>query len=312
VTAACTLVTGAGGFIGRALALSLSAGGENVVATVRPGSRAAASLPRQIEVIPCDLTDARALRALVSRTRPTRCVHAAAIGARRRCLDLDLLLDSNVRATAVLADALADVGAERLVTIGSSSEYGTPAGPMSESLAAEPLDLYGVSKLAGGAVAGAIGRARGLAVLHLRLFSVYGPGEAPERLVSALVHALAARRPIDLSEGRQVRDFIFVDDVVGAVRRALAAPARACDTLNVGTGVETSVRELALLACRIADADEALLRFGVLPERGDERVSYRADTRKASTVLGWSATTTLAAGLRTTFEIVRRESRLAA
>ncbi|HEY1479683.1 MAG TPA: NAD(P)-dependent oxidoreductase [Gaiellales bacterium] len=307
-----TLLTGAGGFCGRAIAAALCARGDDVVATIRPGSSAAVQLPRGVEVVECELADPAALRALVSRVRPSRCVHAAAAGARARCDDIDLLLATNVRATAALAEALADVGAARLVTLGSSSEYGSPAGAMTEAAAARPDDLYGVSKLAAGLAAHAIGRARGLETVHLRLFSVYGPGEAPARLIASLVRALAARQPVPLTTGHQVRDFVYVADAADAVLRALSAPVEGGSTFNVGSGRETSVREIALLACRVAGVDESLLRFGALPARGDERRSWCANTREAADVLGWRARTPLAEGLRRTFAALGDELAMAA
>ena len=306
------LVTGAGGFCGRAIAAALAAGGHQVVGTIRPGTRAAALLLEGVELIECDMTDAVAIAGLVSRVRPDRCVHAAAAGARARCDDLDLLLRTNVSSAVALATSLADCGATRLVTLGSSSEYGTPLGAMSESAIAAPDDLYGISKLAQGLATHAIGHERDLQTMHLRLFSVYGPGEAPERLVASVVRAIAERRPIALTGGRQVRDFVFIDDVVDATLHALFTPTPDAGTFNVGTGIETSIRELAVVACGLAGADAALLQFGALPYRSDERFSWRADTRKAASELGWRATTTLRGGLSSTLAAARVELRVVA
>jgi nucleoside-diphosphate-sugar epimerase len=312
VTRARILVTGAGGFCGSAIAAALARRGHDVVGTVRPGRRAFAPALAQVEIAECDLTNHAATSRLISRVRPDHCVHAAAAGARGPCHDLDLLLRTNVVATARLVEALADVGARRIVTLGSSSEYGTPVGAMAESSTASPDDLYGVSKLAGGLAAHAMGRARGIETTNLRLFSVYGPGEAPERLVPSLMRAIAERRPVALTGGRQVRDFIFIDDVVDATLHALFTPAPTTGTFNVGTGIETSVRELAQLACALAGGDTSLLQFGKLPYRAGERFTWRADTRLATQELGWQATTSLKAGLSCTLAACRDDLRLAA
>jgi UDP-glucose 4-epimerase len=312
VTRSRVLVTGAGGFCGNAIAAALARRGHDVIATVRPGRRGFAPPLSQVEIVECDLTNHGAISRLISRVQPDRCVHAAAAGARGPCDDLDLLLRTNVAATARLVEALADVGARRIVTLGSSSEYGTPVGAMAETMTPSPDDLYGVSKLAAGLAAQAMGRARGLETTHLRLFSVYGPGEAPERLVPSLMRAIAERRPVALTGGRQVRDFVFIDDVVDATLHALFAPAPTGGTFNVGTGVETSVRELAQLACGLAGGDTSLLEFGKLPYRVGERFAWRADTRLATHELGWEATTSLKAGLSSTLAACRDDLRLAA
>ena len=198
------------------------------------------------------------------------------------------------------------------MTLGSSSEYGTPRGAMSESTVPAPDDVYGISKLAAGLAAQAIGRRSDLQTLHLRLFSVYGPGEAPERLVASVVRAIAGRRAIALTAGRQVRDFVFIEDVVDATLHALFTPAPATGTFNVGTGIETSIRELALIACGLAGADPGLLQFGALPYRDDERFSWRADTSRAANELGWRATTTLGGGLSHTLAAALAEQQVAA
>jgi UDP-glucose 4-epimerase len=306
------LVTGAGGFCGRAITAALVAGGHDVVATVRPGSVARTLPDANVELVECDMTDGQAIARLVARVRPERCVHAAAAGARARCDDLDLLLRTNVGSTVALAESLAGCDATRLVTLGSSSEYGTPLGAMSESAVAAPDDLYGVSKLAAGLAAHAVGRIHDLETMHLRLFSVYGPGEAPGRLVASVVRAIAERRPIELTGGRQVRDFVFIDDVVDATLHALFSDTPDAGTFNIGTGIETSIRELALTACGLAGADSAILRFGALPYRSDERFTWRADTTRTAALLGWRATTTLRTGLSSTLAAVRDELRIPA
>jgi nucleoside-diphosphate-sugar epimerase len=290
------LVTGAGGLCGNAIAAALAARGHEVIATVRPSRRSLARPLAQVELAECDLTDRGSIERLVARVRPERCVHAAAAGAQGTCDDLDRLLLTNVTATAALVTALAEGGAERVVTLGSSREYGTGDGL--------PDDLYGISKLAGGLAAGSIARRSELDCVHLRLFSVYGPGETPRRLVASLLRAVTARTPLELADGGEVRDFVFVDDVVEATLHALFTPTATAGTFDVGTGIGTSIRQLA----RLAGADAELVRFG----RDDDRPGRYADTRTTAAQLGWHAATTLRAGLSATLDALRAEPRLAA
>ena len=211
---------------------------------------------------------------------------------------------ANAMAPAHLARALAASGAQRLVTAGSSSEYGTVDGPMDEARACQPDDVYGVSKLAGGMLARNVGRDAGLETSHLRLFSVYGPEEDPRRLVASVVHSLLARSPIELTPGDQVRDFVYVGDVAEALLTAALAPAADGLTVNVGTGLQTTVRELCLRLADLTDGHD-LLRFGALPYRAGERFQWRAATEHAQRSLGWRARTSLDDGLRLTVEAAR-------
>jgi nucleoside-diphosphate-sugar epimerase len=300
------LVTGASGFVGAAVVRHALARDLRVTALVGPRSRVARLEPflGDIDLVRADITDAGALAATASAARPDACIHLAAAGAVVREDDLDLLLAANAAAPAVLARALAGVGCRRLVTAGSSSEYGPVEGPMDEALACAPDDPYGVTKLAGGLLAHVVGRSLGLETVHLRLFSVYGPGEDPRRLVMSVVRSLLAGRRMELTPGGQVRDFVYVDDVAEAVVAAALRPGVGGVTANVGTGVQTSVRELCLIAASIAGGQE-LLRFGARPYREGERFHWRAATEHAERALGWRARTSLEDGLRRTIDAER-------
>jgi nucleoside-diphosphate-sugar epimerase len=308
------LVTGASGFVGAAVVRLAVCRGLRVTALVSPRSRLDRLAPcaDDLAIVRADIADAGALNAAVAAARPDACVHLAAAGAVERCDDLDVLMAVNALAPARLARALADAGCRRLVTAGSSSEYGTPAGPMDEREACDPDDPYGVAKLAGGLLARVVARDHGLETAHLRLFSVYGPGEDPRRLVASVVHALLRGRAVDLTPGEQVRDFVFVDDVAEALLGATVAPGVDGLTANLGTGVQTTVRDLCLRLADLAGADPALLRFGARPYRDGERFAWRAATERAQRGLGWRARTALEDGLRRTVDAQRWAAELRA
>ena len=308
VTGRRLLVTGASGFVGAAVVRLAVQRGHTVIALVGPRSDLARleSVRREIEVARVDITDGRALSEAVGLAAPDACVHLAARGAVVREDDLTTLLAANAAAPAALAQALAaaGAGADRLVTAGSSSEYGSVRGAMDEASAARPDDFYGVAKLAGGLLARIVGAQCGLETVHLRLFSVYGPGEDRRRLVPSMIDALLGARPLALTPGEQVRDFVYVDDVAEALLEATYRPGLDGHTLNVGTGVQTSVRQLGAI---VADqlGGHQLLRFGERPYRPDERFSWRAGTVLTERTLGWTAGTPLAEGIARTIEASR-------
>jgi nucleoside-diphosphate-sugar epimerase len=182
---------------------------------------------------------------------------------------------------------------------------------MDEALACDPDDPYGVSKLAGGLLARVVGRSFGIETAHMRLFSVYGPGEDQRRLVASVINSLVGGLPIDLTPGGQVRDFVYVDDVADALLTAAFKPGIDGVTANVGTGVETTVRDLCLRAAAITGGPE-LLRFGARPYRDGERFHWRAATEHAERTLGWTARTSLDEGLRLSIDAVRTELALEA
>jgi UDP-glucose 4-epimerase len=296
------LVTGAAGFVGGAVARLGVARGLDVVAAVGPHSHLdrLAPVAREVEVVRMDVTDADAVAATVSGARPDVCVHLVAAGAVVREDDLNLLLATNAHAPARLAGELARVGCSRLVTAGSSSEYGTVKGPMDEAAACDPDDPYGVAKLAGGLLARVVARQHGLESAHLRLFSVYGPGEDPRRLVPTVIRDLLARRPVALTPGGQVRDFVYVDDVVAANLAALgvSVPTGETSIFNVGTGRATSVNDIWRVIEHIAQP--RVTAYHEPARSGDVRRSV-LDASRAARGLGWRPAVPIEDGLARTW-----------
>jgi nucleoside-diphosphate-sugar epimerase len=302
VTAARVLVTGAAGFVGSAVVAEFVRRGHRVTAAVRPGSDPHRLEPLwgAIDLHQADLRDPDAVERLVWKSRPELCIHLAAAGAVTRCDDLDEVVAANTLAPLALGRALERSGCGRLVTAGSSSEYGPAAGPMDEAHLPDPDDVYGAAKLAGMVLLRAAARTWNMRVAHLRLFSVYGPGEDPRRLVMSVLLALRTGAPIDLTPGGQVRDFVYVDDVARAFVAAGERDIASGIVVNVGSGAEVTVQRLAVTAAAVVGADPSLLRFGARPYRLGERFAWRASTDLAAEVLGWRATTPLGAGLAAT------------
>ena len=270
------VVTGAGGFVGSAVARALAASGADVVAVTRPGGDPS-RLPDGVERLELDLAEVDAAAVAIAGAGGDVCIHVAAAGAVVREPSRERLIRVNALFPHALARELARSGCRRLVTAGSSSEYGPVDGPMREELAAAPDDLYGATKLAGALMARAVGLEEGLETVHLRLFSVYGPGEDERRLIASVARALVEGRPIDLTEGEQVRDFVYVDDVAEAFLAAARAPGASGEIVNVGSGRQLSAREACLALAEAAGADPALLRFGAIPHRTPPVLSWQAD-----------------------------------
>ena len=157
-------------------------------------------------------------------------------------------------------------------------------------------------------MASALANSSGTSFRLLRLFKVYGAGEAPHRLLPALVSGLQRRERVAMSAGTQVLDFVHVDDVVEAMLRAEAhcREKRGVATWNVATGRGHSVREFAESVARAMDADVSLLGFGAIDMRKDDEPWLVGSPDLLRSELGWQPSMGLQDGVRAAVAALRR------
>lgn len=259
------LVVGGHGFIGRALCARLRELGHEVVASGR--------------------TD--------TAERAAEGADALVWAAGGRPISVEQCVADHAHAAARTVKAMP--GLRRIVYLSSAEAYGLQDVPFREDqtlLGASPL---GQAKVAGEhAVAAAAGSTP---VVFLRPCWVYGPGLAPSTFLPTLINHLAHRKRYAMTPGMQTRDLVHVDDVVAAIVRALADDAPA-GTYNLGTGVETSVLDMALIiAAAVRPSAIALIDVGARPYREGEAFRVALDVSRAKDVLGWRATIDLEDGL---------------
>jgi len=294
-----SLVTGAAGFIGAALARRLAQRGDRVTALAGPGSDLwrLEGLRDAAEVLELDLRDADAVAAVMSAAHPDEVFHLAAHGAYSWQRSLPRMIETNVAGFAHVAEAALEAGARAIVAAGSSSEYGLKDHAPPEHELPEPNSAYAVTKASATLLGGWLARSRGAAITTLRLYSAYGPWEEPRRLMPALVAAGLGRRLPPLADPAIARDFVYVEDVCDAFLLAAqrARPGEGA-VYNVGSGRQTSLRELASVAREVFAIEEEPA-WAAFPARDWDTDVWVADARRAADALGWRAATPLEAGL---------------
>lgn len=303
------LVTGASGFIGASLTRELIAGGCEVHAVLRPASSRwrLAALEGQYAAHQADLRDLPALRRAVDACRPDVIYHLAADGTVGHNHDHATLLASNLAGTSNLLDALAPRDYQVLVQAGSSSEYGFQAGAIREDQRLEPRSVYAVSKAAATLLVQAEAF-RGRPVTTVRIFSAYGPWEDSRRLVPYLMYCcLRGERP-RVTEGRQPRDFIHVDDCVALLKRAATNPAARGQILHAGSGRRQTVRGMVALVVRLCSGGRLSPEFGAEPTRADEPLQWLADIARTTHLIGWRPQVATDDGIRRTWHWYREHS----
>jgi UDP-glucose 4-epimerase len=211
----------------------------------------------------------------------------------------------NVFGTLNMLEAARHNHVGRFVFASSGAPIGECDPPIHEELAPHPVSPYGASKLAGEGYCSAYFRSFGLETVALRFGNVYGPGSGHKSSVVAkfIRKAMAGETLEVFGDGRQTRDFIFIEDLVRAVRRAATVSDIGGEIFQIATSAETTVGELVerlIPALAEAGIGPVELRH-TTPRVGDVQRNF-SDTSKARRVLDWQAEMRLNDGLRRTVE----------
>lgn len=297
------LVTGGTGFLGVNLVGRLVADGAAVTIVSRRADAAATpGLPAGVRVERADVRDAAALRRAVEGTRPRVVFHLASTAFNPPGTSDQEHHDVIVGGTTAVLSAVAASGA-RFVHAGSAAEYGSGAR-LSEDHPLEPTTALGRAKADASRVVETAARELGVDAVVLRLFTPYGPWDRPGRLVIQTALNALDTRPIRISDGRQQRDLVFVDDAVSAFLLAGLRPLPRGAVYNVSSGTGVSVRDVVdLVVAHIGSSSPVLV--GALATRPDEIWELTGDNTAAARDMGWRPATDLGTGIAATCAWVR-------
>lgn len=293
------LVTGGAGFIGSALSNRLAAQGHEVRVIDNLTSGDPERLDPRVLFTRGDVADIPKLWTVL---QDVSCVYhlAARVSVPESIQYPRDYNHVNVGGTVSVMEAMRDAGVQRVVLASSGAVYGSQQEqPLREALVPEPDSPYAVSKFAAETYVRTIGALWGIETVALRIFNAYGPGQqlpashAPviPRFIRA---ALTGASLVIFGDGQQTRDFVYIDDVVDALVAAAIAPDVDKQVINVGSGQETSLNELAH-----AVGEAVGKRLEPLHNRDrDGGVRYmRADLTRARQLLGFEPEVSLEEGL---------------
>lgn len=273
---------------------------------IKPGtvSSALCTMPGKVDLIVADILDDRlALKAaqgidvivhLAANTGVTTSVE----DPRSDCLN-------NIVGTINYLEAARFNNVKRFVFASSSASVGECEPPIHEEVVPHPISPYGASKLSGEAYCSAYFQTFGVETVVLRFGNVYGPlSRQKNSVVAKFIKRIMEDKPLEIyGDGKQTRDFIYIDDIVQAIRFSSTVDRIGGETFQVATNMETSVENLTEKLLSIIDIFglKSVNKIYTETRRGDMKRNF-SDTSKAQKHLGWHSEFELSDGLKRTFE----------
>jgi UDP-glucose 4-epimerase len=298
------LITGAAGFLGSALANRLAAEGNDVLGMDDLSTGDPKKLSEAVKFVRSDVNDRSKLWTLL---QDVDCVYhmAARVSVPESVLYPREYNQVNVGGTVTLMEAMRDVGVHRVVFASSGTVYGNqPVQPVPESAIPNPRSPYAVSKLSAEYYVKTIGSLWGIETVCLRVFNAYGPGQHVPAVHTPVIPGFLRQAwengtVVVHGDGNQTRDFVYIEDVTTAMVAAATAPNVNQMTINIGSGAETSLRELVHEVLEVTGGHPEVV-YNPRNEGGLSRLC--ADIELAQEKLGFEPMTPLADGLKSTLE----------
>ena len=302
------LITGAAGFLGSSLANQLAREGHQVRGLDDLSTGDPQALAPDVHFTRGDVSDRPKLWTLLQEVDVVYHL-AARVSVPESVLYPRDYNTVNVGGTVALMEAMRDVGVRRVVLASSGAVYGDLGDQtLTESITPNPRSPYAVSKLAAEYYVRTIGGLWGIETVSLRIFNAYGPGQHlpashPPVVPHYLKQALRGGTLVAHGDGNQTRDYVYVDDVVSALVAAATAPHVNGLVINVGSGIETSIRDLIKCVLEVTSINAEVI-YNATTSGGVSRM--RADLSLAKEKLGYRPSIKLEEGLRLT---VKRDAR---
>jgi UDP-glucose 4-epimerase len=295
------LVTGGAGFIGSALISELQRFDHTmyVIDDLSFGDRSFVDVPNT-HFFKEDICDKDVLKDVLGETQPDWIIHLAAIHFIPYCNEHPYeAANVNIRGTINLVEAAETVAPEKFFFASTAAVYPIYDGPLKETHPLDPMDIYGLSKLAGEHIAREFFLKTQIPTVICRFFNAFGPNETNDHLIPEIQRQInAGQRTIQLGNLDPKRDFIHTSDMATAVRLLMESFDDGVEVFNLGRGIEYSVRE-------VVEAFERQVGERIQIEQDPDRIRevdrmhLLADITKLKNFIDWEPKVTLDEGIRT-------------
>lgn len=311
------LVTGAGGFIGSHLTERLVELGAQVGAFVRYNSRNdrgfvegfPADVLSEIEIISGDLRDSHAVRNAV---RDVEVVFhlGALIAIPYSYINPDDVVQTNVIGSLNVLNACRECGVKKIIHTSTSEVYGTAQYvPIDEDHPLNAQSPYAASKIGADKLAESFHLSYGLPVATIRPFNTYGPRQSARAVIPTIITQILTKSKVKLGAVHPTRDFNYVEDTVAGFISVAESPASTGEVVNIGSGREISIGDLADRIAWLMDRDVDIIYDAsrIRPEKSEVN-RLLANNAKARKLLQWEPRVSLDDGLRKTIEWISQHT----
>lgn len=299
------LITGAGGFIGANLTRKLVQLGftphlilKNTTNTWRLQDIAA----EKVIFHHINLLNQKRLSQIALKINPSIIVHFASYGAYPYQNDINQMIEVNIKGTLNLLSATQNIPYDIFINTGTSSEYGFKLKPMKEVDVLEPTSFYAGTKASATLLCLVFSQSYKKPIVVVRPFSVYGPYEEGTRFVPTIIKALLENKPIQVTEGIQKRDFIYIDDVTNAYVQIMSTKKPVGGKIfNIGTGKQYSNDEVIQNLFKVTNKKVPVIKGGFSKRRWDTP-HWVADIAYTKRTFLWKPSFSLEKGLKSTYQ----------
>ena len=303
------LITGVAGFLGSHLADRMLALGHSVVGNDTLIGGYLNNVPAGVEFHNVDCCDIDAMTTIMKDCDVV--YHTAATAHEGLSIFSPNFITKNIfQASVSTISAAAQNKVKRFVYCSSMARYGNQEYPYKETQSPQPVDPYGIAKVAGEEVLKCIAELNDMEWIIAIPHNIVGPRQKfddPFRNVMSIMinRILQGKPPIVYGDGSQIRCFSFIDDCVYCLEKLALDPTIKNDTFNIGPDEEfITLKELAELIIKELEYSGEPLYF---PDRPKEIKYATCDSTKARDILGYQTTTTLLEGLRSTIEYIKSQ-----
>ena len=296
------LITGSSGFIGTNLLFSLQSQNYDIAVIDRSNNPNFKNVINYIG----DICDYSFVEKTILDFQPNKVFHLAGYKNRSSNIEeVSLSLNVNLLGTLNLYQALTKISTiESIIAIGTSDEYGIQYSSFTESSIENPISAYGFSKLCGTQLAQFFNRSFNLPVIILRPTIAYGPHQANDMFIPSLINTLMSNSDFKMTEGKQLRDFIYISDLVDAMLLISESQSHNGEIFNIGSGDSLRLREVASIIAKDLNK-ELFLKIGSIPYRSNEVMKYRTSIDKVKNTFGWNPKINFKKGIELTVKHYR-------